>query len=708
MSLIKNLSPESAHCLKKFFIASLLSGVAWSSSVYAGDIPVDRVILSTSGLAQFEHHTQVTGDATVEFPVRLDQVDDILKSLVVFDAKGRLGSVTLPGKQPLDQIFKDMPFTRQQLDDAPMLLNAYQGAAVTIKGADLATMGKIIHVVPETVSLEHDKTVIKHRLSLMTDAGLKSTLLEDLQSLQFDDKKIQADISRALDAVRENSTSDRRTLSVNLLGKEARDVTLSYVVPSPLWKTAYRMVVPASGKDKGLLQGWAIIENMTAGDWKNVDLSLISGNPVTFHQALYPSYYVNRPDVPVQVFGMALPRVDQGTVGVAGKMEADSLAEGKRFAGAMRMKAMAGAPAMAAPMAMNAPAMNDMAAEESVATGMAQVSDVAHAATSAEATTQVLFRFPDKFNLQAGQSMMLPFVSHDVPMQRVSLYQPDTNAQHPLAAVEITNDGDSSLPPGVLTLYEESPLLKGTDFVGDAQLSVLNKGEKRIVSYALDNKTTIDRADKNTSTEGQITAAKGVIRTAVKNHVETVYTIKAPAQEDRVVIIEHPRMGADYKIVEPDPKDIEVTDRYYRLKVAVKAGETKPVKIVLESQLWQSFSIMDMPLERLAAYASTGSLSPAAQQAFAELAQLRQALDEVDQKISAVDQKKEILFRDQERVRENLKSLDSKSAVQQKYLDKLNVQEDEVSKLDQERQVLSEQRQAKAAELDRKIAGISF
>ena len=373
--------------------------------------------------------------------------------------------------------------------------------------------------------------------------------------------------------------------------------------------------------------------------------------------------------------------------------------------------AMAKAAPMA-PMAMNAPAMNAMAAgapEDAISTSMDQVSDVAHAAQSAEATTQVLFRFPDRFDLKAGQSMMLPFVSRNVPMQRVSLYQPDTNAQHPLAAVEITNDGDSSLPPGVLTLYEESPLLKGTNFIGDAQLSVLNKGEKRIVSYALDNKTTIDRADKNTSTEGQISAAQGVVRTSVKNHVETVYTIKAPAEEDRVVVIEHPRMGADYKIVEPDPKDVEVTDKYYRLKVAVKAGETRPVKIVLESTLWQSVNITDMPIEQLTAYGAVGSaLGPAAKKSFAEIAVLRTALDDIDQKISAVDEQKENIFQDQERVRENLKSLDAKSAVQQKYLDKLNEQEDEVSKLDKEKQTLSDQRQSKSTELDKKIAALSF
>src|ERR1035437_3864684 len=308
MRIVDNLHLKSAGGLKeistgKFFLTLLLGGLVYSSVVYADDIPVDRVILSTSGLAQFEHHTKVTGDATVEFPVRLDQVDDILKSLVVFDAKGRLGSVTLPGKQPLDQIFKDLPFNRGQLGSAMMLLNAYQGAVVTIKGADLTATGNIIQVVPEDVLLEHEARITKHRLSIMTDAGLKQSILEDLQSLQFEDKKIQADISSALDSIRENSTSDRRILSVNLLGKEPRDVTLSYVVPAPLWKTAYRMVVPESGKDKGLLQGWAIVENMTAGDWKNVDLSLVSGNPVTFHQALYPSYYVDRPDVPVQEIG---------------------------------------------------------------------------------------------------------------------------------------------------------------------------------------------------------------------------------------------------------------------------------------------------------------------------------------------------------------------------------------------------------------------
>jgi hypothetical protein len=304
--------------------------------------------------------------------------------------------------------------------------------------------------------------------------------------------------------------------------------------------------------------------------------------------------------------------------------------------------------------------------------------------------------------------MLLPFVSRDVPMERVSLYQPDTNPRHPLAAVEIKNDGETSLPPGVLTLYEDSKLLKGSSFAGDAQLPELGQGEKRLVSYALDSKTTIDREDKSISTEGEMTAERGVIRVAVKNRAETTYTIKAPAREGRTVIIEHPRSN-DYKLVEPDPQAVEVTETHYRIKTTVKAGETRPLHVVLESTAWQSYSVDTLSAEQLDAYAGGyGNLAPETRKQFESIAVLRRELDGIDQKISAVEEQRQAIFQDQGRVRENLKSLGVKSEVQQKYLDKLNAQEDQVAQLDKQKQALSEQRRDKLTALQEKIAALKF
>lgn len=708
--------------MKKFVLPVLLAGLlTCTAAAFAEDMPVNSVILSTSGLANFEHRAKVDGNAQLEFPVRFEQVDDILKSLIVFDKSGRLGGVTLPGKQPLAQVFKDLPFTQEQLSNPAALLNAYQGATVKVTGDELKATGKLLQVVPEEVALGDDKTTTKNRISVMTDDGIKSALLENLESVMFTDEKIRNEVARALDAIRENGTAERRVLSVNLLGEGSRDVTLSYVVDAPLWKTAYRLVVPEAGQTKGMLQGWAVIENMTASDWANVDLTLVSGNPVTFRQSLYESYYVQRPEIPVQVFGRVMPRIDQGTVATAGEMEgaaADGAMEEQREAmpksrmgmlrkqmAPMPSRGGAGGAIMAMDMAsvpMAAPAAPPM---EST---IANIAQTANAAQSSEATTQVLFRFPDRFDLKSGQSMMLPFLSREVPMERVSLYQPETHPTHPLAAVEIKNDGDTGLPPGVLTLYEESDLLKGTAFVGDAQLAVLPQGDKRMVSYALDSKTTIDRSDKSNSTEGQVAVENGILRIAVKNIAETTYTVKAPPKEARTVVIEHPKMY-DYQLVTPDPKTTEVSGERYRIRVEVKAGEKAVVPVRLENTAWQSYSLNTLNADYLLSFAGKrGQLDADARKQFETLAAKRREMEAIDIKINELDMRRNQIFNDQERIRENLQSLTEKSEVKQKYLNKLNEQEDKIAGIDAEKEKLAAARIEKQNELADLIAKIKI
>ncbi len=57
-----------------------------------------------------------------------------------------------------------------------------------------------------------------------------------------------------------------------------------------------------------------MLENMTGTAWSDVALTLISGSPVTFRQALYDPYYVPRPTVVPPVSRLALPRTDQGQI----------------------------------------------------------------------------------------------------------------------------------------------------------------------------------------------------------------------------------------------------------------------------------------------------------------------------------------------------------------------------------------------------------
>ncbi|TNE25126.1 MAG: DUF4139 domain-containing protein [Alphaproteobacteria bacterium] len=696
-----------------------LIGFTGSTVVQAAgqEFPVTRVILSTSGMAHFEHRANISKDTDMTLPVRFEQVDDVLKSLVVFDPAGQLGGVTLPGRSPLKHLFRDLPFRPQDLNSLVHLLNAYKGAQINAKYGNEHVSGALVNITEEEIVYPDNETsVTRHRISLLTVAGIRQYILEDLTTLDFADEKIRAQVAGALDAVREHATRDRRVLSLRILGNKARDVTVAYVVNAPLWKAAYRAVLPAEDGQEGFMQGWAIVENMTDSDWKDVSLSLVSGNPVTYRQQLYQSYYVDRPELPVEVFGRVMPRTDTGTVATAEQTDKNFSSRSSGYGGRGKMQAKrAMAPASAAPMAMmdmaGAPPMPmEMMAEEELMGGyeMDNIAQAANAGQSSEATTQVLFRFPHKFDLRAGQTMMLPFVSRKLEMEKLALYQPDTHATHPLAAVRIKNDSDSGFPPGILTIYEENTALKGSSFVGDASLPILAQGENRLISYALDSKTQIDRKSTNHSTEGRVTIAKGIMRTAIKYRAETDYTIKAPAVEGRTVLVEHPRTP-DYKLVSPDPKEVEVTATHYRLKTKVKAGEVAKLQVVLERDGYQSVHIANLSAGQLSSYAAgRGKLDKKTRAVFAKLAEMRASLHNEQEEVNNLNRKRQEAFQNQTRLRENIRSLSGNPSAQKRYLERLDDEENLLEDLEKRIESATELMRKKQAEMDAFILQINI
>src|SRR5438270_12060398 len=131
----------------------LLGGVivlALAGPAAAADLALKRVVLSTGGVGYFEYEAPVEGDAALTLDVPLDQVDDVLKSLVVYDSAGSAGEITLPGREPLIQSFADLPFDRTALQSEVDLLNALQGAEIRI-GAPKSLNGRLVHVDQETV-----------------------------------------------------------------------------------------------------------------------------------------------------------------------------------------------------------------------------------------------------------------------------------------------------------------------------------------------------------------------------------------------------------------------------------------------------------------------------------------------------------------------------------------------------------------------------
>jgi hypothetical protein len=64
------------------------------------------------------------------------------------------------------------------------------------------------------------------------------------------------------------------------------------MVPTPVWKSSYRLIFGEGAQPT--LEGWAIVDNTTGEDWNKVDLSLVSGRPISFISRLYEPRYVAR------------------------------------------------------------------------------------------------------------------------------------------------------------------------------------------------------------------------------------------------------------------------------------------------------------------------------------------------------------------------------------------------------------------------------
>jgi hypothetical protein len=635
----------------------------------AAELTLKRVMLSTGGVGYFEYEATVTGDEVLELPVRLDQVDDVMKSLVIYDSAGGIGDVSLPGRAPLTDVFRDLPFDQSALASPVALLDALRGAEIEVTGAR-TLKGRILSVTSEQVQLPNGQGLVtRTRVSLMTAAGVSQFLLEEADSLTFTDPGLQAAVDKALAAMAEHGTRDSRTLELMTFGQGQRTVTVAYVVEAPLWKTSYRLTLDSTpGAKLAQMQGWAVLENMSGEDWVEVELTLVSGNPVTFRQALYNTYYVARPEIPVEVLGRVLPPVDDEKQ-LAGELRG-GYAEGKAEEYDDRARDLA-SPAPA-------PAASQPYYAESSANAAPEPAAIV-AAASSEATTQVIFTFPEPVTLESGHSLLLPFVSRDVPAERVAYFDPATHPTHPLATVILENDGESGLPPGVITLYERNAQ-GAVAFVGDARLAALPAGETRLVSYALDQKVAIRQEVTSDQTVTQVRVVNGVMMLISKELYRTSYEIEGAAKEERVVLLEHPRWEG-WTLVEPEEEQLETTTANYRALVAVPAGETRTMTFGFERPTSQAVYLSSIDDGSLDYYLEASFVPETVKQQLALLVNLRGDLADRRRELSVIDSRINQIIADQGRIRQNLQSVPAESDLQRRYLEQLGQQEDELATL---------------------------
>ncbi|HSK04521.1 MAG TPA: OmpA family protein [Kofleriaceae bacterium] len=81
-------------------------------------------------------------------------------------------------------------------------------------------------------------------------------------------------------------------MKLQLPTKDRADVVLTYVTESPAWKPSYRVVVGEQGKV--MIEGWAVVDNTSGEDWKDVRVGVGSSSALSFRYDLWSVRQVQR------------------------------------------------------------------------------------------------------------------------------------------------------------------------------------------------------------------------------------------------------------------------------------------------------------------------------------------------------------------------------------------------------------------------------
>ena len=606
--------------------------LATGAAVSAAEPSLRRVLLSTGGVGFFGYEATPDAEGRIWLTVPLAQVDDILKSLTVLGGDGAVRAVRLDGPTPLGDLFREVPFGEGDLADLPSLLTRLRGAEVEVVGRS-SLHGRILSVAREEV-VEGETRSVRHRLSLASPDGIRSVVLETVDGLTFADPTLQAQLDQLLARLAESGATQERRLEIVLAGPSAAPVDLGYLAETPLWKSSYRLV---AGDSEGRLQGWAILENASGKDWADVAVTLIGGSPRALRQALFASYFVERPEVPL---GGGEARKER------------------------RELALAAAP--------------PMAAEAADGLTRAFAAPPLEIASAQELTAQTLFPLPHPVTLARGQTVMAPIVDRAVPLERVALYRAAQVGRHPQSALRVRNASGTSLPAGLATLYEALPQ-GGLTFLGDATLPQLAPGAEELLAYGLDGNIDVTVAEESQGRIDRVRVTDGVLELTRLEQQRFAYTVTGRfAGAARGFVLEQMR-PADWRVAAP--ADAVVEGDLVTIRRSLEPAGKLDIALILERPVVQSFALTEQdPQELLLAFSGVEP-PPELRVALGRLQEFARAEGEIERQVAQAEQRRDEIHQDQARLRENLGAVPPESDLARRLLAEMANGEDELGAL---------------------------
>jgi hypothetical protein len=689
-------------------------------SAPANSLPIRRVILYSNGVAYIERRGFVTGNAEIDLSFKQSQVDDVLKSMVVLDlGQGKIGAVSYNSSMPASARTAEIPFSidpqSEQSDGAggglAGVLSQLQGAKVLVTSLKGTASGSILTVEKRAAAAdkktdEKPSPVLAYSLVIASDTGeITSFDLADVRSVKLLEDGTRKDLSEFANATASTRRRDAKTISVTSNGEGRREMVVSYTVAAPIWKTTYRVVLDAEGKP--FFQGWAIVDNVSDEDWQSVQLSLVSGSPVSFIQNLQKPLYRYRPVVPIpedlnlkpQIYD---PENETGSGMGDGSGSASGMGSGVGGGRGSTVEVTSAKPMFDG--ANNNFMISSGFAGTSVSDAIVnERSGIETAASGEEIGDLFEYRIEQPISVDKNRSALIPIIQTKMEGERVSIFREtaaetsdDDDEEDESEAVKRANPRPMSglLLKNVTAMTFEGGSMTVLDrdaYAGEALMERLKPKEQRLISFALDLGTLV-RTEKKEDREPAklVKVVGGVFQVHYFKTEKSLYKLSNQTDRTKVVYIEHP-VRKDWVLSENYAKPDYTTARFYRFRVELKPFENREITVGENLGMMDKYGLSTLSPKDLDLFLAARVIDDATRAKMSKLIDLRMQINAIDAKLMSNEKETAEITKDQERFRENIESLaktpDAKQLIV-RYIAKANDQESRLEQITKDKRTL--------------------
>lgn len=315
------------------------------------------------------------------------------------------------------------------------------------------------------------------------------------------------------------------------------------------------------------------------------------------------------------------------------------------------------------------------------------------------------YKLKDRVTIHKNESALVPILQVHLDAERVSLWNDSLGSPRPLRALWLTNSSSLTLDGGSFTVLQEDA------FAGEGITDAIKPNEKRLLSYAADLGVRVDeRSESHPQSVTRVRISRGVMFQTRELRQRTTYSVRDDDTTPRTVLIEHP-LRAGWTLAKGAPKPEETTSTVYRFRVELQPKQTSTLEVMEREPLETRFELSSLTDDQIGLFLRQKSIDANVEAALRKIVTQKNVVADLEDQISRIGDRKQTIYDDQQRIRENMKALKGspeERALTERYTEQLANQETQLETLQKQAADLQTKDDQAQAELNKMIEDLSM